>query len=45
MWEKLEVTYEGTKKVKEARIISLVNEYELLKMADDKIWVNVFKIQ
>ena len=36
MWDKVEVTYEGTTKVKEARISSLVNEYELFKMADDE---------
>jgi len=36
MWDKLEVTYEGTNKVKEARISSLVNEYELFKMAENE---------
>ena len=36
MWDKLEVTYEGTTKVKEARISSLVNECELFKMAEDE---------
>jgi len=36
MWDKLEVTYEGTTKVKEARISSLVNEYELFKMVEDE---------
>lgn len=36
MWDKLEVSYEGTTKVKEARITSLVNEYELFKMAEDE---------
>lgn len=36
MWYKLEVTYEGTTKVKEARISSLVNEYELFKMTEQK---------
>ncbi|WMV47419.1 hypothetical protein MTR67_040820, partial [Solanum verrucosum] len=36
MWDKLEVTYEGTTKVKEARISSLVNDYELFKMAKDE---------
>lgn len=34
IWDKFEVTYEGTTKLKEARISSLVNEYELFKMAE-----------
>ena len=36
MWDKLEVTYEGTTKVKEAQISSVVNEYELFKMTGDE---------
>lgn len=41
MWNKvLEVTYERTNK--EARISSLVNEYELFKMAEDENVENVF---
>ena len=36
MWEKLYVTYEGTTNVKEAIISSVVNEYELFKMANDE---------
>ena len=36
MWDKLEVTYEGTTKVKEARISLIVNEYELFKMVEDE---------
>lgn len=36
MCEKLEVTYKGTTKVREDRIRSLVNEYELFKMIDDE---------
>ena len=36
MWDKVEVTYEGTTKVKEARISSLVNEYEFFKMDGDE---------
>ena len=36
MWDKLEVTYEGINKIKQARISSLVNEYELFKMAEDE---------
>lgn len=35
IWEKLEVTYEGIRKVEEARINALVNEYELFKMDYD----------
>ena len=36
MWNKLKVNYQGTTKVKEARISSLVNKYELFKMFDDE---------
>ena len=36
IWDKLDVTFEGTTKVKEAQISSLVNEYELLKMVVDE---------
>lgn len=36
MCDKLEVAYEGTNKVKEARISSLINEYELFKSVDDE---------
>ncbi|XP_070048574.1 uncharacterized protein [Nicotiana tomentosiformis] len=32
MWDKLEVTYEGTNKVKETHINMLVHDYELSKM-------------
>uniref|UniRef100_A0A1S4BZQ4 Integrase catalytic domain-containing protein n=1 Tax=Nicotiana tabacum TaxID=4097 RepID=A0A1S4BZQ4_TOBAC len=34
MWDKLEVTYEGTNKVKETRINLLVRDYELFQMKD-----------
>ncbi|XP_070002690.1 uncharacterized protein LOC142165929 [Nicotiana tabacum] len=34
VWDKLEVTYEGTNKVKETRINLLVREYELFQMKD-----------
>ncbi|XP_009763527.1 uncharacterized protein [Nicotiana sylvestris] len=34
MWDKLEVTYEGTNKVKEIRINLLVREYEIFQMKD-----------
>ena len=36
MWDKLEVTYEGTSQVKEAKIDMLVHEYELFNMRDDE---------
>ncbi|MQL74986.1 hypothetical protein Taro_007353 [Colocasia esculenta] len=32
MWEKLRITYEGTDKVKETRIDSLVTQYERFQM-------------
>ncbi|XP_009797170.1 uncharacterized protein LOC107787505 [Nicotiana tabacum] len=34
MWDKLEVTHEGTNKVKEIRINLLVRDYELFQMKD-----------
>ncbi|XP_075077223.1 uncharacterized protein LOC142163966 [Nicotiana tabacum] len=34
IWNKLEVTYEGTNKVKETRINLLVRDYELFQMKD-----------
>ncbi|XP_070034373.1 uncharacterized protein [Nicotiana tomentosiformis] len=34
MWDKLEVTYKGTNKVKETRINLLVRDYELFQMKD-----------
>ncbi|XP_070049219.1 uncharacterized protein [Nicotiana tomentosiformis] len=36
MWDKLEVTYEGTGKVKETRINFLIHDYELFQMKDDE---------
>lgn len=42
MYDKLEVTYKGTSKVKEAWINTLVNEYELFKMADDEDVETIF---
>lgn len=35
MWDKLEVTYKGTNRMKEARISALVNEYELFNIDDN----------
>ncbi|XP_075092174.1 uncharacterized protein LOC142172455 [Nicotiana tabacum] len=34
MWDKLDVTYEGTNKVKETRINLLVRDYELFQMKE-----------
>ncbi|XP_070050425.1 uncharacterized protein [Nicotiana tomentosiformis] len=34
MWDKLEVTYEGTNKVKETRINMLIHDYELFQMKE-----------
>lgn len=46
MWNKREVTYEETSKVKEALISALVNEYELFKMVNDEnVETMVFQVQ
>ncbi|XP_070035315.1 uncharacterized protein [Nicotiana tomentosiformis] len=37
MWDKLEVTYEGTSKVNETRINMLVHDYELFQMKGESI--------
>ncbi|GAV86247.1 LOW QUALITY PROTEIN: UBN2 domain-containing protein, partial [Cephalotus follicularis] len=36
MWDRLEVTYEGTNQVKDAKISMLVHEYELFQMNEDE---------
>ncbi|GAV65415.1 UBN2 domain-containing protein, partial [Cephalotus follicularis] len=36
MWDRLEVTYEGTNQIKDAKISMLVHEYELFQMNEDK---------
>ncbi|GAV71277.1 LOW QUALITY PROTEIN: zf-CCHC domain-containing protein/UBN2 domain-containing protein, partial [Cephalotus follicularis] len=36
MWDRLEVTYEGTNQVKDAKISMLVHEYELFSMNEDE---------
>ncbi|GAV85288.1 UBN2 domain-containing protein [Cephalotus follicularis] len=36
MWDRLEVTYEGTNKVKDAKINMLVREYEMFSMIENK---------
>ncbi|XP_009599126.1 uncharacterized protein LOC142177356 [Nicotiana tabacum] len=42
MWDKLEVTYEGTNKVKETRINLLVRDYELFQMKDGEAVEEIF---
>ncbi|GAV87429.1 UBN2 domain-containing protein, partial [Cephalotus follicularis] len=36
MWDRLEVTYEGTNQVKEAKISMLVHEYEMFTMNENE---------
>ncbi|XP_070009571.1 uncharacterized protein [Nicotiana sylvestris] len=42
MWDKLEVTYEVTNKVKETKINLLVREYELFQMKDGESFAEIF---
>ena len=42
IWDKLEVTYEGTNQEKETRINMLVHKYELFQMEQNKIISSVF---
>ncbi|XP_070043277.1 uncharacterized protein [Nicotiana tomentosiformis] len=42
MWDKLEVTYEGTNKVKETKINLLVQDYELFHMKDEQSAKEIF---
>ncbi|GAV84619.1 UBN2 domain-containing protein, partial [Cephalotus follicularis] len=42
MWDLLEITYEGTNKVKESKISMLVHEYELFLMHDDESISDMF---
>ncbi|XP_070055585.1 uncharacterized protein [Nicotiana tomentosiformis] len=42
MWEKLEVTYEGTSKVKETRINMLIHDYELFQMKEGESIEEIF---
>ncbi|XP_070040969.1 uncharacterized protein [Nicotiana tomentosiformis] len=44
MWDKLEVTYEGTSKVKETRINLLVHDYELFQMKEGESIEEMFAI-
>ena len=41
IWDRLEVTYEGTNQVKKSKINILVHKYELFKIESSK---NIFKI-
>ncbi|GAV57342.1 LOW QUALITY PROTEIN: UBN2 domain-containing protein, partial [Cephalotus follicularis] len=36
MWDRLEITYEGTNQVKDAKISMLVHDYELFSMNEDE---------
>ena len=36
MWDKLELIYEGTSKVKETKVNLLITEYEMFKMKSDE---------
>ena len=36
IWDKLEVTYEGTSRVKETKINLLVTQYEIFKMEESE---------
>ncbi|XP_033513765.1 uncharacterized protein [Nicotiana tomentosiformis] len=42
MWDKLEITYKGTNKVKETRINLLVRDYELFQMKDRELVEEMF---
>ncbi|XP_070045767.1 uncharacterized protein [Nicotiana tomentosiformis] len=42
MWDKIEVTYEGTSKVKETHINMLVHDYELLQMKEGESIEEIF---
>ncbi|XP_057982373.1 uncharacterized protein LOC131167594 [Malania oleifera] len=42
MWEKLQVTYEGTTQVKKSKIYMLVKEYEMFKMEEGEIITAMF---
>ncbi|VFQ93882.1 unnamed protein product [Cuscuta campestris] len=43
MWEKLEVTYEGTAQVREAKIDHLTHEYELFSMKENEKIEEIFE--
>ncbi|XP_075105071.1 uncharacterized protein LOC142179243 [Nicotiana tabacum] len=42
MWDKLEITFEGTNKLKETRINLLVHDYELFQMKDGELVKEIF---
>ena len=42
IWDRLEVTHEGTNQVKESKINMLVHKYELFKMESDETIIGMF---
>ncbi|GAV62209.1 UBN2 domain-containing protein, partial [Cephalotus follicularis] len=42
MWDRLEVTYEGTSQVKEAKISMLVHDYEMFTMNENEDIKSIF---
>ena len=42
IWDRLEVTHEGTNQVKESKINMLVHKYELFKMEHDESITEIF---
>ena len=43
MWEKLQITFEGTKQVRQTRINMLMEEYELFRMEDGENIESMFE--
>ena len=42
IWDKLEVTYEGTSKVKESKINLLVTQYKVFKIGESKTIIQMY---
>ena len=42
IWDKLKVTYKGTSRVKESKINLLVTQYEVFKMDESKIIIQIY---
>ena len=42
IWDRLQVTHEGTNQVKESKINMLVHKYELFKMKHDELITKIF---
>ena len=42
MWDKLELIYKGTTKVKETKTNLLITEYEMFKMKTDELISDMF---